>query len=200
MTEQIIRDDFKNHVATFREWTDGKGAGATIEWANPKSGQYRITYLIHGYFLMVYGDCGEAIYSWPAPNCVDRLTLEWLADCELPYFAGKCRVLGNHDSSFPGHEWCRDEAAFGIRKRIAEALEDASNECRGRLVGVWDCEIDEASSSAIAAGQFGHAYDLQELWKVGYIISDTVRYHYYGLKMAHEQLVAKEPVAACPKP
>ena len=155
--EKMIRDDFKDHVATLSTWSDHIGPAMTLEWRRPGTGIYRIVYIIRGGLLIAWGDCGEAVYSWG--GVPGGLTPAWLAELNLDYFAGKCEAwdsrLGDR-----GMEWDRELAAANIAERLAEyiaAYEDSEDaDAASELREVHEEEIDDASQSSESACRFAH--------------------------------------------
>jgi len=51
---------FKNHKAVFEE----HGPVKMLTWHQEGNSCYWCRYIIHGLYLMVYGDIGEAVYGW----------------------------------------------------------------------------------------------------------------------------------------
>lgn len=78
---------FKTHVLTTL-------VDHSYRWAKPDSSIYLIDYVIHGRYLIVVGDAGDAIYHWSQMLTWDFLRLKWdfLRELDLDYFVGKCQA------------------------------------------------------------------------------------------------------------
>lgn len=74
-----IRERFAEHEATLGEGTD------VIVFRRPGTRVYSVTYRVQGWYLIVTGDLGEAIYEWGEP-----IGWPFLAGCNWGYFASKC--------------------------------------------------------------------------------------------------------------
>jgi len=72
------------HVAKVLTRTDDV---VIIRWGCPDSGFHAIYYTLFGNVLSVCGDFGGAVYQWS-----ERITLPFLANCHIGYFAGKCEA------------------------------------------------------------------------------------------------------------
>lgn len=95
---------FKNHIAEFSD----QGMFKTLEWHEPSTSNYWCRFIISKRTLIVYGDCGDAIFQWS-----DALTWEWIAGLDLHYFEGKCQAseYGRHYETWDSNtakDWCED--------------------------------------------------------------------------------------------
>lgn len=127
----IRKEWFKDHVAIFAPMMQAGikrktyfGDKVTIlDWHNPDRGTiYATRYIFDGRVLVVHGDIGDAVYGWS-----ERITPEFVASCEVTYFASKCVS----DKEHRGRSWDSKRAERHIRDRIdgrAQELLEAS--CR----------------------------------------------------------------------
>lgn len=83
---EIRNNWFKNHVAEFSDFPNNPNI-KTLTWQQPNTSIYSIHYCIWGRNLAVFGDLGEAIYSWSS-----NVDWDFLSSCNLDYFHGKCRA------------------------------------------------------------------------------------------------------------
>ena len=112
---KMHRESFKNHVADVR----GQGDMITINWARPGTRNYSIHYamgLFNPGLLIVAGDMGEAVYQWS-----DAISLSFLADCELDYFAGKCRAS---ETGKEYRHWYQEKVEAALEEHEKELLEE----------------------------------------------------------------------------
>jgi hypothetical protein len=80
---------FKDHKATYAKYRGPNGEDIEyLKWAAPTGSFHWMQFVRVGWFLAVAGDCYEATYAWHGAN----LTLDWIADTHLGYFASKCRA------------------------------------------------------------------------------------------------------------
>lgn len=83
----LVKEWFSTHVAT--QGSRGTTARDTeiihIDWRNPGTGSYAISFIICDNVVIVTGDCGDAIYGFTQPP-----TLQKLATFDWHYFTHKC--------------------------------------------------------------------------------------------------------------
>ena len=77
-----IEEKFQDHVLTEIVNTDDV---KVFDFKKPGTGTYSQRWVISGGRLIVTGDCYDSIYKWSS-----SLTLDFLANCNLSYFSGKC--------------------------------------------------------------------------------------------------------------
>lgn len=112
MTKQeTIRGWYREHQASFQRFAHESGSELQrLRWAKPSSSTYLVIYMIDGCCLFVTGDLGSAVYRWSSP-----LAFDWLANCDLSYFAGKCEASENGRQH---EEWsqakCEAEAEYRV--------------------------------------------------------------------------------------
>lgn len=82
MITSIILDKFKDHELT--KLLDCNGY-KIFEFKKPGSIMYSQRWIISGGLLVVTGDCYDSIYRFGG-----NLTLDFLSECDLKYFSGKC--------------------------------------------------------------------------------------------------------------
>lgn len=119
-----VREWFKNHQAKFLSWPECPLQ--LLEWRDKSgSGINLIKYVLHSKngVLMVFGDLGDAIYQWHPGD--GGTTWEFIADCSLDYFAGKC--LASEDGrGYP--EWNAKCAIARLAEHFKDAEEEDKNE------------------------------------------------------------------------
>jgi hypothetical protein len=120
-TQEDADMHFKAHKATFEELFVGPQAvtraGAWLKWAKADGSNYsRVDYILHRNTLLVYGDLGDAVYSWS-----EAITLKFLADCDFGYFSGKCQASETGRNYV---EWSEERA----KKWIAIDLKEYADE------------------------------------------------------------------------
>lgn len=77
------KERFKCHKATLCAPPDE----GWIRWGKPGTNIDCIHYSTFGQSLLVCGDLGDAVYEWSR-----RITLEWVAGCNIHYVASKCQA------------------------------------------------------------------------------------------------------------
>lgn len=145
---------------------------------------YYLHYLITGSHLVVTGDLHAAVYQWSRPVC-----REFVAGCELEYFAGKCIAspTGN------GEEWDARYAEAGVRELLADPAEDWPERTSPYLGdSAFDClgTRDEWRQWLARNGDEVFGDDSWEYGSIGETVSMTTIGHWLGIRLAHEQLTA----------
>jgi hypothetical protein len=188
--EQLAADWFPKHRATLEDYFGQLGSAAKpnmmrrLVWANPESNNCRIDYVLYGSVLFVCGDLGEAVYQWS-----QNVSLEFLADCDMDYFGGKCQAS---DSEPRGKSWNPDRVKRWIESELIQWAADnpiigidgpEEKEIPRSPISYEECvrltweedtiRLDEAGSSAGAWAQF-----ISEKWgdspKSGLIVHHPV--------------------------
>ncbi len=190
---KIVRNEFKNHVATYSKCEDG--AGAVIErmhWQKPDTGINSITYLFHGHYLMAIGDLGDAVYRMHGRNHMVYFN-------SLSHFQEKC------EASEVGREfndWCSNAAEEQIEKYFVEAekeLPEEGSKIRTEFndrMGGYATESREGWATWLYDSDNGEVVFGDDFWEFAYQFGDIphirLLYHYEGLRMAFLQLAEKE--------
>lgn len=190
-----IAEWFRDHRATFATHGEEDITNYPIEtlaWKKPDSGNCMIRYVIQGSVLMVWGDLESAVYRWGS-----RITWEFLAGCDIQYFAGKCeaspkgRTYEDYDeqqalADFDDRIRQRDEE--GYQALDAQLVEDARRAIRyGK--DEWH-EWMRANGSDL----FGPDW-YEVLPYLGMDTALTCAAHLTGIKMAVAQRTAPEVAA-----
>lgn len=165
-----------------------------IEWHKPGTWVDSLYYVINRSYLLVYGDQGDAVYSWG-----EDISLEFLSRLHLEYFASKCRASA---TGIGGKEWDSNLA----QDKLASYLESIGY---GK-----DFFREEASSWPISSQgewmDFLHnSFDPEEyameveidpsdLGDIGLRPSYRTHVHLVGLKMIQEAI--NEPSRRLPWP
>lgn len=155
---------FKDHVATERD-------GVT-RWAKPGTNIDSLNYIVRGRYLFVYGDLGDAIYAWS-----QEITLEWVAGCNLDYFAGKCQAspLGRDFREFSEEKATQD---------LLFVLEDVECTERERRDALRACESEHEWHEYLWTDEASKLLgdDCCEYADLGQRISPRCEAHLAGLK------------------
>lgn len=193
---EIIRGEFKDHVAKFTRGEMPIGPQfnkiEALEWAQPGTGINRVVYLILGRMLIVYGDLGDAIYLWGG----DGVTWDFLAGCDLDYFAQKCQASENGRTA---REWDPEYAKHHFYGHFRELYELTDKQI-DKLINEHGIHFDKHDWYGFLHREglnlrFGKKLiDLCEIGSIGERVSWRTQMHLIGLKMAVEQR-AKEKAA-----
>lgn len=208
--EKEIRENwFKDHEATIEHHNENL---TTITWRKKGTSIYYISYIIRYNTLFVTGDVGDAVYGWP-----DRISLEWLAGCDIHYFNGKCaasesgRGYKDWDSKIAEKEWKRqvEERFEELKDNIAyDRSIDNDEEENKRLAHVEELYeeheslLEHATSSIDSLQEWVHfmveeqntLYEIfgddwaSGLSTIGEVIDNRCLSHLIGLKMIQEKL------------
>jgi hypothetical protein len=177
--DQIRKEWFPNHAAQFtRLGLDSQNTVQTLTWMNPGSGVYCCRYLIDRNVLAVHGDIGEAVYAWPR----DWLTWEFLAGCDLDYFAGKC-CASETGRGFRG--WDQRRAQERLRELLSSDEElrkryrEVEDPCYARK-GDWHHWLSRNGSEVFRD-------ELCEVGDIGDCVHIRCHGHLLGIKMAVAQ-------------
>ena len=186
--------EFKDHQVILHDTftsEDSNGNTHTLEhlvFKNPSSGLFRMDYILKGGTLFVTGDCGEAVYWWSG-----RHTLKWVAQCDLGYFAEKCRA-SQVGSDFV--EWnsarALDRAKFDL-KGNEELLKRFHNWKGHKALShreEWICWLEETARGVDAATKgeyfFGQDYGY-DMYNIGYVTHGRCEIHLAALKFAFDK-------------
>lgn len=116
MISDADRNCFVNHKALYVKYMAPNGWGIEwLQWRDPNSSFYAMWFVRMGPFLFVSGDVGEATFQWG--ECND---LEFIAGCDLDYFAGKCRA-SEHGAGF--QSWDEHRAGDRLTELLSESSE-----------------------------------------------------------------------------
>lgn len=180
-----IKDCFKDNVATLRIYKDENENEITVlNWKKPGTFTYYIRYILDGNYLIVTGDVGEAIYQW-----YDILTLEFLNECNLSYFAGKCQAS---EAGRDFKEWDNDKA----QKQVKEYIEEYDDLSWDKFLEAggdggfsdekeWGRWLDDNGYDILGEDHYEWSYGC------GFKIHSRCEYHKIGLEMAFKQLEEK---------
>ncbi len=183
--EQGKRIYFPDHVAK------ADSDEHMIQWKKPGTGNNSVVYLLHRNLLFVGGDLGSAVYCWS--QCI---TLDFLAGCNLDYFAGKCEA-SEVGRSF--NEWDGDTAERRMRERFAEEGYYAEGtRTKFEAAGGWGFLYSRDEWHMWMSGDgdsvFGEQY--YELGIVGERLNGRCILHWLGIVLATKQLRAVGQQAA----
>jgi hypothetical protein len=152
-------------------------------WKKPGTNNYCVEYWAVFNRLIVSGDIGSAVYSWP-----QKISLAWVAGCDAHYIHGKCEASeGGRGCDW--HDWDPDSVEEAIREAALEeelspddeAVREAMDHVSGKQD--WSHYLHEYDS---AEKLFG--CDAWERYEAGDILPIRLIGHVEGLKMAMEQL------------
>lgn len=192
-TEKMIREEwFRTHHATALNFPrhitpeEATRKGITnhipaivsgLRWANPENSNYLVTYLLYGATLFVGGDLGHAVYRW-SPH--DAMSLRWIANCNLPYFAEKIESLHRCAQS---NEWRSDICEMRMKKFMSTHP--------GRKYSGWNnfTATETEWTIFVCAGEQPFRDDYPEAAGFGHVTSNRVIAHWLGLRMAFEEKV-----------
>lgn len=181
-SEQVIRDNFKDHIATLTEHGDLE----VLEWRKPGTGNYYVRYVFDKNRVYISGDLGEAVF-W----------LTWKADIHsfnnigLGYFHEKLKAY--HEDKY---DFDLDKAVKRLREWLNELKDDGveydHDEMQELFEGVRNCSQEWEWVEVIHEHQdFISELEL-DYWEWFYNIGRTypMRFQSYliGLQMASEQL------------
>jgi len=108
------RDVFKDHVATYEKVNDNL---ETLQWKKPGSSMYGIWFVRQYSTVMIFGDCGDAIFQW---NWEPEFNLAWVAGCDDGYILGKCQASAHGREPYT---WDAQTAREELRKLFADEEE-----------------------------------------------------------------------------
>lgn len=190
-TPEVAKWFAKHHASfAFLPAADGEGWPVhTLNWAKPGTGMYAIRYVIMGPVLMVWGDLDSAVYRWS-----QAITWQFLASCDLQYFAGKC------EASPVGRtfeEYDRDDAFADFKNALRDRAEAGYENPDPRLVEDARRAIqngrDEWQEWMRLDGHRVFGPDWYEwLPGLGMRTAQTCLAHLLGIKMAVAQTSKKE--------
>lgn len=191
IVQRIRTSWFPSHVAN-RIPQAAEAGMDVIRWRRPGTGIYLISYVIRGNYLIVTGDVGDAIYRFS-----EDLTLDFLAGCDIDYFAGKC-TASEHGRGYQG--WDADLARQRIEEWVADGFDDDEIERRrasieadgGALIECqwrdsWIQWLDHHGDSVFGSDwiEFGEIGRTTDIRCIGHLI---------GLQMACAQLREQEKI------
>lgn len=179
---EIIKENFKNHVATLVEHGDLK----ILDWKEPGTSCYYVRYVFDGNKMYITGDLGEAIFC-----------LTWKADIHsfsnigLSYFHEKLKAYHQEKYDFDS-----GKAAKRLSEWINELKEEGAEydhmEMQEVFEGVRGCNQEWEWIEVIHEHQNLISELEPDYWEWFYNIGRVypIRFESYliGLKMASEQL------------
>ena len=153
-----------------------------IVWQRPGSSVYRADYILHGPFLSVVGDMGEAVYQWS-----ENLTWAFLNGLDFSYFHSKCRAS---PKGFPWYEWDERQAKKQLEELFADAGSDelsADNlaECLSACSSESDWQLFTMEKGCEMLGDAWWELD------IGKVPALQCVGHWYGLKLATDFVLGK---------
>lgn len=173
---------FKKHVAHRHDYLEQSNIGlpiSVIDWREPGTSIFAIRYIISGRSLMVTGDAGDAVFEWS-----EGITFEFLNNCNLGYFAGKCQAseVGRRYVQWDS-DACRDNGFFTLSsysKEVRDAFSEADMFSEQEMVNwLWNDAPDEIRSESELCSL---------LIENGQVMSVHCIGMWVGIKMAMEQL------------
>lgn len=105
-----------------------------LNWRKPGTGIYGISYLIHGPYLIVTGDCGEAVYQWS-----QNITFDFVAGCDIGYFHSKCEASdkGRHNVHWDA-QLATERFLDALKDRIKDLIEDEQDFADPKTHGLYE--------------------------------------------------------------
>lgn len=145
-----------------------------------------------GGLLIVTGDLGDAIYQWS-----DRISVTFLAGCNLDYFASKC-LASEHGRGYAERSMELARLEFADRMRwLQEEPEDDSERQAVDAAADFDDWSDDPEGYAREIYEEGGDSELTRIYaELGMAPSLRCRAHLVGLKMIHAILEASATEAA----
>ncbi len=187
---KLHREWFKDYKASLRT----EGEIVHVRWAAPKNQFNSCDFAIgciHQGLLIAGGDMGDAMYEWH-----DAITLKFLAETQLDYFAQKCcasetgrklrswypekvrEEIRQHEYFFVGDDPVQYPHFQEYKGQLFDAAEDSQ---------AWMCllmNLNDADGVETVLGE-----DWHEIWPdIGYDHHTRLIAHWVGLQMAWEQV------------
>ena len=189
---EIHAEQFKDHVVTLTQ----DGSFARLVWQNcDGSNICRIVYMWRGGLLLIYGDMGDAVFTWYGVN----LNLSFLGSVNIDYMLSKCQAseVGRDFrqwNSDAAEDWVKffneDREDYGLPPLTADQKEGIQHACQNQHE--W-LEFIQSTEGEKAFGE-----DIWESWDVGLIPHTRFVAMWLGLRLAARQLnaAAKKEAAA----
>ena len=188
-TDEYIREWFKDHVVKRYEKHDSV---EHLFFSKPNSSNYSILFIRSFGTLFVAGDLGDAVFQWPGDS-----SLEWISNCNLDYFKGKCQAseVGRDFS-----EWDEEYAIKSVLEYVTEYC-DEEDEVKGKIEKLdeseWRSNIHSEFEWAGWLNENGsEVLEDQDYWEwafsVGKVIHTRCRAHLIGLQEAIKKLPESE--------
>jgi hypothetical protein len=201
------REQFKDHEVTFDGYKGSYGNFKFLRFKKPGTYIDSLYYVIHGHYLMVYGDQGDGIYAWSG-----EIDFDFLAGCDLYYFASKCQA---HEDGRGGKNWDPEECERYFRSYLKDrevvCLDKRHNhEAADPVMDIDACiqyvrdELNLGGFDKWEWTQFvsdnhdfeidiaGHRISISDFWESGYGMGERISWrttaHLIGLKMAMEKV------------
>lgn len=196
--KEIRQEWYGHHVGVFTGVVEQSAPGVITEglgeamlvlnWRNPGNSNYAMRYVLYRHYLIVTGDIGFAVYNWSQP-----LTWQFIAECSLDYFAGKC-CASEKGSRFK--DW-----DLGVARRKLDELFRQPGLQKAKGIFRKECGADALSNPQEWSQWLYHHWRLEELGiqevetlsamcEVGWVIASRCQGHLIGIQMA----VAAQPV------
>lgn len=163
---------FKNHVAEYELFGEGRSKIERLKWHNPQSSDFYIHYVTSGGCLMVYGDLGEQIYNFYRPISVRGFT-----DNNWEYYCGKAHNIDGYTKLY---EWIDEHAAEWIADYGGD---DLPEDWTDYLAECPEYRLVEYIYEETGDPEFAHG-----CYESGKAINIRALSHFVGLQMANEQL------------
>lgn len=151
-----------------------------VVWQKPNTSIYKIVYLIEDNRLFVYGDLGDAVYSWS-----ERISWKFLHDMCFSYFHSKCCAS---EHGLPWLDWCASTCAEDLRvagdeerlneEEFQECIQYADHE------QTWRNFVFEESLPSTTYDKI----QPEELISFGYAPALRCVGHWYGLQLVTYQM------------
>lgn len=173
--EKMIHSWFKNHQVDVL-YLEPEIPIIRYKWKEPGTNINSLHYIIYGSVLFVCGDLGEAVYQWS-----QKLTIGFLANCNLDYFAGKCQAS---ETGRRGEDWVAQKA-----KEMVQFHVDEYN-YKGEIPDDEDCYSEHSFSQWIMHDRDDNRYEAFSESMLGcYEPTTRTQCHLIGLQLVHQKLI-----------
>lgn len=167
-----------------------------VRWKKPGSSTYWMDLFVTYDSLMVRGDLGEAIYCWHG-----RVTPEFLLDCELDYFMGKCEASekGRKPTDWikaVALEWLDEQKRYmleccdgDLSKEESERFDEVCDELRALADSKqgWLNYVNEHYHDEIQEAFGDDAWE-SGVFSAGEVVDVHNILHWHGMKLAFKAL------------
>ena len=182
LSEQRIKENFKDHIATLTEHGDLK----VLEWREPCTFFYYVRYVFDGNKIYITGDLGEAIFylTWKAE-------IHSFNNIGLDYFHEKLKAY--HEEKY---DFSSEQAVKRLREWIGELEDDyidyGNEEMEELIEEARNCIHEWEWVNVIHKYQY-FILDLTNnywewLYDIGRVYPMRFQSYLIGLQMASEQL------------
>jgi hypothetical protein len=132
-----IADNLKNHVAKYEHSTLLGVPIENIQFRNPVSSNYYMSFIAIRGNLIVTGDAYDAIYE-----VSNHQTMKWWSQCDACYLASKLRGLDGHSDEH--RKWDYKEAEKEISKLKDELRKEVLEEYRSEFEAADGEQLEES--------------------------------------------------------